>query len=88
MILKKTGREISEKIQAVLQDRGIPLEDCRGQGYDNGAKISGKVKGVQAQILKQNLLATYTPVLPIPSQFGGCSPCSVMPRGLNIVWQC
>lgn len=58
---KKTGREISEMIQAALQDSGIELEDCRGQGYDNGANMSGKVKGVQAQILKANPLATFSP---------------------------
>ncbi|KAL0189891.1 hypothetical protein M9458_016990, partial [Cirrhinus mrigala] len=40
---------------------GIPLEDCRGQGYDNGANMSGKLKGVQAQILKANPFAIYSP---------------------------
>lgn len=39
---KKTGAEISEMIKAVLQENDIPLEDCRGQGYDNGANMSGK----------------------------------------------
>lgn len=34
---------------------------CRGQGYDNGANMSGKIKGVQAQILKKNNLATFSP---------------------------
>lgn len=54
---KKTGREISEMICDVLQARGIPLEDCRGQGYNNGANMSGKVKDVQANILKANPFA-------------------------------
>lgn len=58
---KKTGQEISEMILEVLQSNGIPLQDCRGQGYDNGANMSGKVKGVQAQILKVNPLATFSP---------------------------
>lgn len=58
---RKTGREISEMIEAVLEENGIPLKDCREQGYDNGANMSGKVKGVQAEILKANLLATYSP---------------------------
>ncbi|KAL6479320.1 hypothetical protein MHYP_G00127530 [Metynnis hypsauchen] len=45
---KKTGQEISEMILEALQSNGIPLQECRGQGYDNGANMSGKVKGVQA----------------------------------------
>lgn len=44
-----------------LQSKGIPLQECRGQGYDNGAKMSGKVKGVQPQILNVNPLATFSP---------------------------
>lgn len=47
-------------ILVALQSNGIPLQDCRGQGYDNGANMSGKVK-VQAQILKVNPLATFSP---------------------------
>uniref|UniRef100_A0A3B1IJ48 TTF-type domain-containing protein n=1 Tax=Astyanax mexicanus TaxID=7994 RepID=A0A3B1IJ48_ASTMX len=58
---KKTGQEISEMIIEALQSNGIPLQECRGQGYDNGANMSGKVKGVQAQILKANPLATFSP---------------------------
>lgn len=58
---KKTGQEISEMIPEALQSNGIPLQDYRGQGYDNGANMSGKVKGVQAQILKVNPLATCSP---------------------------
>ncbi|CAL9693151.1 unnamed protein product [Knipowitschia caucasica] len=48
-------------IQDILKENGIPMEDCRGQGYDNGANMSGKVKEVQTQILKENPLATYSP---------------------------
>lgn len=58
---KKSGKEISQMILDMLKDSSVPLEDCRGQGYDNGANMSGKVKGVQAQILQQNPVATYSP---------------------------
>lgn len=44
-------------IRDVLQTRGIPLEDC--EGYDNGANMSGKMKHVQANILKLNPSALY-----------------------------
>lgn len=39
----------------------MAISDCRGQGFDNGANMSGKVKGVQAEIKKINPLATYSP---------------------------
>lgn len=48
-------------IDNFLHDHGIDNSDCRGQGYDNGVNVSGKIKGVQAQILKKNNLATYSP---------------------------
>ncbi len=57
----KTGQEISEIILKTLEDHGIAISDCRGQGFDNGANMSGKVKGVQAEIKKINPLATYSP---------------------------
>ncbi len=50
---KKTGSEIAGMIESVLMDREINSSDCRGQGYDNGANMSGKIKGVQAQILQK-----------------------------------
>ncbi|ROL41869.1 Zinc finger MYM-type protein 1 [Anabarilius grahami] len=58
---KKTGSEIAKMIESVLCEHGIDVSDCRGQGYDNGANMSGKVKGVQAEILRKNKLATYSP---------------------------
>lgn len=58
---RKTGSEITEKFENVLDDKGIDIGDCRGQGYDNGANMSGRVKGVQGQILKKNHLATFSP---------------------------
>lgn len=33
----------------------------RGQGYDNGANMSGKFKGVQAHILQKNCRAFFCP---------------------------
>lgn len=58
---KKTGKEIANMIEGALQRHGIDIADCRGQGYDNGSNMSGKVKGVQAQIIQVNPLATFSP---------------------------
>lgn len=58
---KKTGKDIAELIKSTLAKYKIPLEDCRGQGYDNGANMKGIYKGVQSRILKENNLALYSP---------------------------
>ena len=38
----KTGEEIAKIIFNFLEKLNVPLEDCRGQGYDNAA-MSGAV---------------------------------------------
>ena len=58
---EKQGVEIAEKLLAFLRDRGIPINFCRGQGYKNGSNMSGKHKGAQKVILKENPLALYSP---------------------------
>jgi len=58
---RKTGEAIAQLIIETLEKHGIPLSNCRGQGYDNGSNMSGSYKGAQAFILKQNPLATFAP---------------------------
>ena len=38
----KTGYEIAEMITETYEGHATPLADCRAQGYDNGASMSGK----------------------------------------------
>ncbi|KAM3921533.1 LOW QUALITY PROTEIN: zinc finger MYM-type protein 1-like, partial [Leptodactylus fuscus] len=47
---QKTGEEIADMIMSRLSEHAIDLKDCRGQGYDNGANMSGRIKGVRAKI--------------------------------------
>ncbi|XP_045466791.1 zinc finger MYM-type protein 1-like [Harmonia axyridis] len=58
---KKTGEDIANMILENLKKRNISIEDCRGQGYDNGSNMSGQYKGVQARILALNTLAIWSP---------------------------
>ncbi len=58
---QKSGEAIAELIIATLDKHGIPLANCRGQGYDNGSNMSGCYKGAQAFLLKQNPLALFSP---------------------------
>ncbi|CAN7988251.1 unnamed protein product [Ixodes pacificus] len=39
---------------SILEECDIMIEECRGQGYDNGANMNAKRKGVQARILDKD----------------------------------
>eukprot|EP00112_Aurelia_sp_Birch-Aquarium-sp1_P011535 Seg2424.4 transcript_id=Seg2424.4/GoldUCD/mRNA.D3Y31 product="Zinc finger MYM-type protein 1" protein_id=Seg2424.4/GoldUCD/D3Y31 len=56
---KKTGVQIAMLILQTLKQFGIPVSDCRGQGYDNAANMSGKYNGAQQHILVENPLCLY-----------------------------
>ena len=56
-----TGAGLTEVLINVLNKHGLVLDNCRGQGYDNGANMKVKNAGVQKRILDINLLAIYVP---------------------------
>ena len=56
----KTGKGISDVIVEKLNKFKIPIKDCRGQGYDNGANMAGIYNGVQALIKEINPFALYS----------------------------
>jgi hypothetical protein len=56
-----TGEGLTELILETLVELGLNVADCRGQGYDNGANMRGKHKGVQRRILDLNGRAFYVP---------------------------
>ena len=58
---KKTGAEIATMILHALKEFEIPLADCRGQGYDNAANMSGKYDDTQKHISDLNSLCLYSP---------------------------
>ncbi len=58
---KKTGEDIANVIKETLKERNIPLDECRGQGYDNGSNMKGQYEGAQAHILRAYPLAVYSP---------------------------
>ena len=62
---KKKGCDIAELICQVLEENKISFKNCRGQGYDNGANMSGIYKGVQAIILQKILVQFILPVVHI-----------------------
>ena len=45
----------------MLKDLKIPINNCRGQTYDNASNMAGKYSGVQARIKMLNPLAHFVP---------------------------
>ena len=50
---------ISEAILQFLRDCNLDIANLRGQGYDGASVMAGKVAGVSARILQQQLRAVY-----------------------------
>ena len=48
-------------ITKTLESHAIPLADCRAQGYDNAASMSGKYNGAQAIIKEQYPTTIFSP---------------------------
>ena len=42
-----------------MDEVGLPLDNCRGQGYDGASAMSSKSKGVSGRILRKNPKALY-----------------------------
>lgn len=56
-----TVEELGNLALAFLKKHSIPIEDCRGQTYDNASNMSGRYNGMQAVIKRHNAAADYVP---------------------------
>ncbi|XP_025203847.1 zinc finger MYM-type protein 1-like [Melanaphis sacchari] len=56
-----TGLQLTNVLLEKLKDNKIEINNCRGQGYDNGANMKGQYQGVQARIKNLNSRAYFTP---------------------------
>ncbi|GFW66528.1 zinc finger MYM-type protein 1 [Trichonephila clavipes] len=56
-----TGEYKTNSILQELERNGLDIQNCRGQGYDNGANRVGINKGVRTRILNINPRAFFTP---------------------------
>nr|XP_022911220.1 zinc finger MYM-type protein 1-like [Onthophagus taurus]XP_022911221.1 zinc finger MYM-type protein 1-like [Onthophagus taurus]XP_022911222.1 zinc finger MYM-type protein 1-like [Onthophagus taurus]XP_022911223.1 zinc finger MYM-type protein 1-like [Onthophagus taurus] len=56
-----TGAFISKTIVDELEQMGLQIDNLRGQGYDNGSNMKGKINGVQRKIIEKNLRAFFVP---------------------------
>ena len=53
-----TGEVLANKLKEMLEKYGLELGNCRGQGYDGAANMSGE-SGVQGRLLRENPKAMY-----------------------------
>ncbi|XP_022180482.1 uncharacterized protein LOC111040778 [Myzus persicae] len=56
-----TGQELINAILSELKINTIPIQDMRGQGYDNGSNMKGRNSGVQKKFLDINSRAFFVP---------------------------
>ena len=56
-----SGENIAALFLRQLDQYGLSLSNCRGQGYDNGANMRGCNKGVQSRILQLERRAFFMP---------------------------
>ena len=58
--LNTTGAFLAQlRRHVTLDEIGLPLSQCHGQGYDGASAMSSEVKGVSGHILKKNRKALY-----------------------------
>ncbi|CAH2315499.1 zinc finger MYM-type 1-like [Pelobates cultripes] len=60
-VAEKTAAELTENILQHLEEDGLHISLCRGQGYDNAATMAGIHGGVQAKIKEINPKALFMP---------------------------
>lgn len=56
-----TGANMSEVVLKFMENLELPIQNLRGQGYDNGSNMAGKNTGVQKRILDINSRAFFVP---------------------------
>ena len=53
------GEALAKYIEDTVAEVGLPLANCRGQGYDGASSISSKARGVSRRILRKNPKGLY-----------------------------
>ncbi|XP_047312462.1 zinc finger MYM-type protein 1-like [Impatiens glandulifera] len=56
-----SGLGLFKRLEDVLIELHLNIDDIRGQGYDNGSNMKGKHQGVQKRLLDVNPRAFYIP---------------------------
>ena len=54
-----SAASLEKKTVKMIEDRGLNITNCRGQGYDGASVMSGVYSGVQARISAHEPNAVY-----------------------------
>ncbi|XP_065679035.1 52 kDa repressor of the inhibitor of the protein kinase-like [Hydra vulgaris] len=54
-----TGLSLAQNIVSAIDDLGLDIQKCRGQGYDGAGAMSGKLKGISSRIKFINSKAIF-----------------------------
>ena len=60
-VTETTSAGLTLTLLDMLSHYGLSINNCRGQGYDNGANMAGKKSGLQKRILEINPYAYFMP---------------------------
>ena len=62
---------------AAISELKLDINDCRGQGYDGTAAVSGIKNGMAAHILEENPKAIYTHCFSHRLNLSVCKTCKI-----------
>ena len=81
-----SGKALSETLLEAIAELKLDINDCRGQGYDGAAAVSGSKNGMAAHIIKENPKAIYTHCFSHRLNLSICISCKIQ-SGANIMEQ-
>nr|XP_023028330.1 zinc finger MYM-type protein 1-like [Leptinotarsa decemlineata] len=60
VVIELTGENDTHHILKALENLNLDITLCRGQAYDGGSNMGGKMKGIQTRISSTKPLAFFT----------------------------
>ena len=72
-----SGEALSETLLGAISQLKLDINDCRGQGYDGAAAVSGSKNGMAAHVIKKNPKAIYTHCFSHRINLNICKTCKI-----------
>lgn len=85
---EKDASSIAIKVLSLLEQYGLPIENCHGQSYDNTAVMAGARSGAQKQILGVNPRAMFVNCENHTLNLACLHSCAVEPRVTTFFSNC
>ena len=76
-----SGKALSETLLRAISELNLDIHDCRGQGYDGAAAVSGHIRCMTAHITKENPKAIYTYCFSHRANLSICKTCKIQSIG-------